>query len=100
MYSTVINFKENIPEDVLCSLKETCEKAFNNRAGKATGRCKKTNGIIFEGGEDLYGCLQLGVLALDESEGFKSAVSSWEWIDEDPDENHDVLEALAIPIYY
>jgi hypothetical protein len=99
MYSTVIDFKENIPEDVLSSLKETCEKAFDNRAGKAIGRYEKTNGIVFEGGEDLYGCLHLGNLELYKSEKFKDAVNRWNWIDEDPNESCDVLESLSIPVY-
>jgi hypothetical protein len=99
MYSTVINFKENIPEDVLYSLKKTCEKAFDNRAGKATSRYEKTNGIVFEGGEDLYGCLQLGVFALYKAKGFTDTVKSWDWLDEDPDESHNVLDVLALPVY-
>jgi hypothetical protein len=99
MYSTVITFKENIPEDVLCSLKETCEKAFDNRAGKTTGRYEKANWVTFEGGEELYGCLQLGILNLDDVNGFKDYISTWKWIDEEPDESCDVLKSLAIPVY-
>jgi hypothetical protein len=97
MYSTVITFKDNTPGDILISLKETCEKAFDNRAGKAIGRCEKVNTVIFEGDEELYGCLQLGCFALEKIEGFGNGdfVLSWEWLEDDPEECCDVLEIFS-----
>jgi hypothetical protein len=100
MYSTVITFKENIPEDVLRSLKKTCENAFDNRAGKVNGKSDKRNSIVFEGNERLWNCLNLGMVSLYKSVvEFKEHVVSWAWIDEDPSECCDMLNELEIPIY-
>jgi hypothetical protein len=100
MYQTVIAFKDGLTGDDLKELREICDRAFNNRAGRAVGRNDAAGRLIYEGGEELYGCLSLGNLALYEIEMFKDAITNWDWIDEDPDESHDVLEALSIPIYY
>jgi hypothetical protein len=99
MYSTIITFKPDIPRDVLHSLQATCEKAFDNRAGKATYRVDAPNRLIFEGDGALYCCLHLGNISLYKTAGFKDVVRAWEWIDEEPDESCDVLESLAMPVY-
>ena len=99
MYSAVITFKDEYPKDALMVLREACEKAFDNRGGKAACHVDAQNRLIFEGDEALYGCLQLGILTLDDIECFKDCLSSWEWIDEEePDENHCILESLSIPV--
>lgn len=43
----------------------------------------------------MYGCLQLGYLALDRSTLFRRNVKSWTWEDEEPDENCNLLEVLS-----
>ncbi|MDR2296500.1 MAG: hypothetical protein LBD95_06835 [Clostridiales Family XIII bacterium] len=103
MYSTIITFKNDIPSDVLLSLREICEKAFDNRAGKAeraeSRSNEASNQIVFEGGEACFGCFQLGNISLYKAKGFKDAVAKWEWVDhDDPDESCDILESLSVPI--
>jgi hypothetical protein len=100
MYSTVITFKDDLPQDVLNEAVITCEKAFNNRAGHVYYKQNDNPYcLIFEGDEKDYGCLQLGIISLDRANGFKNYVAKWDWIDEEPNESGDVLEALAIPVY-
>jgi hypothetical protein len=99
MYSTVITFKPDIPDDVFYSLRTTCEKAFDNHAGKATCKIDAPNRLIFEGDGALYCCLHLGNISLYKTTGFKDAVKTWEWVDEEPGESCDVLETLATPVY-
>jgi len=78
---------------------EECKKAFNNRAGKATSDIEEPSRIVFKGDDGLYGCLQLGILALHGTKGFESCLSAWEWIDEEePAENHCILESLSIQV--
>jgi hypothetical protein len=99
MYQTVIAFKDGLTGDDLKELREMCDRAFNNRAGRAVGRSDAAGRLIYEGGEALYGCLSLGVFNLGEVNVFKAAVSKWEWIDAEPDESCDMLEVIAAPVY-
>jgi hypothetical protein len=99
MYSTVITFKADTSENILRELRATCDRAFDNRAGRAIRRNDRPERLIYEGGEELYGCLHLGNLTLYKTGGFKDAVRTWDWIDEDPDESCDILKSLSIPIY-
>ena len=100
MYRTIIEFKDNISENKARELLDLCDDAFENRAGKAFRRLEAPNRILFEGGDSLYGCLQLGILALNKNNTFKDCVTSWSWIDEDePNENHCILDSLSTPIW-
>lgn len=99
MYQCMIQFKNDLPEKTLHEMKNACDIAFNNRAGKVTRREINSFCVVYEGEEEYFGCLQLGVVTLDEVKGFKKCVEKWDWIDEEPDENHCILEALSIPIY-
>ena len=102
VYSTVIQLRDDLPEEKLQEIQKLCQAAFTNRGGTVP---QKESGdpycLIFEGqGEEAWGCLQLGILDLDDVEDFKDYVAKWDWIDYDePDESHDVLEALAIPVF-
>lgn len=99
MYSTVINIKKSVTGDALKQLRQAAEKAFSNRAGSVKNSSEDPYKFVFEGGENDYGCLDLGVIDLGEMDGFLGQVDSWKWIDkEEPDESCDVLEAFAIPV--
>ena len=99
MYKHVISIREGVPKEALKVLAAIANKAFNNRAGKVKNTSVSPYELIYEGGEDEYGCLDLGMLALEKEKEFLSCVSSWKWIDVDePEESCDVLEELAIPV--
>jgi len=96
MYKTVITFKNDISADVLQSLRETAEKAFDNRIGKAVNVSKNPYQCIFEGDEDMHCSLQHGNYLLHHTKGFLNFVEEWQWVDlEYPDESHCMLEAIA-----
>jgi len=95
MYKTIIEFKNGLTEEKINELVNLCNKAFDNRAGKAIGMTEKQNHISFEGGENLYGCLRLGTFAAYNISGFIQYLKSWIWIEEDPDECCDMLELFA-----
>lgn len=94
MYQVIIDFKKTIPPAQMARLTETANKAFDNRAGRTENVSINPYRCIYEGGEELYGCLQLGFLALEDVDGFKESLSSWLWIDEEPNENSDILAEL------
>lgn len=94
MYQVIIDFKKDISPAIRATLTETANKAFNNRAGHAKNVSDNPFRCVYEGKEELFGCLQLGFLALEDVDGFKESLSSWLWIDEDPNENSDILAEL------
>ena len=56
--------------------------------------------FIFKGGEDKFGCLEVGMLELEDEYDFLDQVDSWNWVDDDdPKENCDILKVLAMPVY-
>ena len=100
MYQCIIQFKNNLPEETLREMKSACDKAFDNRAGRVV--CTPGSDpfrLVYEGAEECFGCLQLGILALNKVKSFKECLFKWDWIDEEPNENHCILEALAMPLY-
>ena len=102
MYRTIITFKDFVSEDMLMlnSLKKQVEWCFCNRGGTAVDVSNSPNQMIFEGGEELWGCLHLGILGLNKLEDFKDCVETWHWIDEEePSESCNIMEELAMPIY-
>ena len=99
MYKNVINIRKEVPIEILKNLETIATEAFNNRAGRVKNTSTLPYRFIFEGGENDYGCLNLGILTLRERKDFVSYISSWNWIDEDdPVENCDVTEELSIPV--
>lgn len=99
MYSTVIDIKKTVTGDALAQLRQAAEKAFSNRAGSVKNSSREPYRLVFKGGEEDYGCLDLGVAELGFREGFLGQIASWKWIDhEEPDESCDVLEVYAEPV--
>lgn len=98
MYSTVIEIKNNVTDDMLNKLRYTIENAFSNRAGNVENTSVQPRLFIFEGDESDYGCLEVGMLTLKRVETFWKYVRSWKWIDDDPDECCDVLKVFSAPV--
>ncbi len=95
MYSSIIEIKKSVTGEDLKKLHQTAEKAFDNRAGKVENSSGDSYLLVFEGGEDQYGCLDLGVLNLGKSRSFVQNAVSWLWIEDDPGECCDMLKLLA-----
>jgi hypothetical protein len=99
MYKTIINLKNDMPHEMLRDIRGMCEKAFNNRAGIVLNQDNNPYCLVFEGEEKDYGCLQLGVLSLNQAHDFKNHVTSWSWLDEEPGESCDILQELSLPVH-
>lgn len=98
MYKSVIDIRKDVPNDVLKILVDMADNAFNNRAGKLRNTSVSPYRFIYEGGEREYGCLQIGMLSLEQEKDFLHCVSAWQWVDDDPNESCDVLEEFATPV--
>lgn len=99
MYSSIIEIKKVFRENPLTKLRQTAEKAFSNRAGSVKNSSLDSHRLIFKGGEQDYGCLDLGVAKLARVSGFLLEVDSWNWVDdEEPDESCNVLEVYSRPL--
>lgn len=100
MYSSIIEIKKNVPGETLERLRKTAEKAFSNRAGSVKNSSNNPYKFVFKGGEDKFGCLELGMLELKRENDVLNQFASWNWVDdEEPDENCDILKVLAMPVY-
>lgn len=100
MYSSIIEIKKDVSSNTLVQLRKDAEKAFSNRAGSVKNSSNDPCKFVFKGGEDKFGCLEVGMLELEDKHDFLSQVNSWIWVDdEDPGENCDILKVLAMPIY-
>ncbi len=99
MYKNVIDIRREVPSDVLKELAGVADKAFNNRAGRVKNVSNLPYRLVYEGGENQFGCLELGMLALEKQKNFLPYVSAWKWIDEEePGENCDILEIMNVPV--
>lgn len=99
MYKSIIEIDRSVPHTMLASLLRTAEAAFDNRAGCVKNASSTPYRFTFEGGEDKFGCLELGMLALEKKKEFLSCVTSWNWVDEEePWENCDILEQMMTPV--
>lgn len=99
MYKVVIEFREDISKETLEALKKRADQAFDNRAGKVKNVSTIPYRLSYEGGEEYFGALDLGTLALEKEKDFVACVKSWHWIDEEsPCESCDILEEMNIPI--
>ena len=75
---------------------EDAKEAFNNREGQITGIRESSHCLSFGGDENLYGCLQLGMLELEDNKEFLMCVRDWKWVDEEyPEENYNVWRIMA-----
>ena len=100
MYSSIIEIKKNVPGETLERLRKTVEKAFSNREGSVKNSSNNPYKFVFKGGEDKFGCLELGMLELKRENDVLNQIASWNWVDdEEPDENCDILKVLAMPVY-
>ena len=99
MYRTIIQFKKDTSVEDLLKLKEMAEKAFDNRAGKLSNVSLDLYTLVYQGEEEDEPCLDLGMLDLDKRDFFKNKIEKWDWVDEDPDESCDVLEAFDLEKY-
>ncbi len=100
MYRSIIEIKRNVPHDLLINLRIVAENAFSNRAGSAKNSSSAPYKFVFKGDEDKFGCLEVGMLELEDKYDFLKKVNSWQWIDDnDPKENCDILKVLAMPVY-
>ncbi len=99
MYKSVIDIRREVPQKLLGKLSMMADRAFNNRAGRVCNVSKQPYRLSFEGGEQDFGCLELGMLALENQKDFLSCVEAWNWIDEeDPGENCDILAEMLNPV--
>lgn len=92
MYRNVIDIQKEISRDILSVLAAMADKAFDNRAGKVSNVSKSPYRLVYEGGEEEYGCLEVGMLNLKREKEFLACVSAWRWIDDNPDECCDLLK--------
>lgn len=92
MYRSIIKLKKDISPDLLSRLKENIEAAFSNRAGTVKNTGTDPYCFVFSGGEDEYGCLDLGTLELKDDKLFSDSVLNWDWIDDNPYECCDLIE--------
>ena len=95
MYKTIIEVKKDISSELRKWIKEQCNSAFNNRAGKAEDKSTNESVLIYEGKNDLYACLELGMFAVKENKKVMECIQAWEWIEPDPDECCNMLEVFA-----
>lgn len=100
MYSSIIEIKKNVSDERLANLRKVAEKAFSNRAGSVKNSSNDPYRFVFKGDEGKFGCLEVAMLELEDEHDFLGQVNSWQWIDdENPGENCDILEVLAMPVY-
>ncbi|MCI8297757.1 MAG: hypothetical protein HFG22_18160 [Lachnospiraceae bacterium] len=100
MYSSIIEIKKTVPNGTLADLRKVAEEAFSNRAGSVKNSSNNPYRFVFKGGEDKFGCLELGMLALKREREVLDQIDQWHWVDdEDPGENCDILKVLAMPVY-
>lgn len=99
MYRTVIELKEDTPNEVAKEIRQFCIKAHKNRAGQVQIKDISEKSFVFEGDEKDFACLNLGFLELNRIDLFKENVERWFWEDEEPTESCDLMEALSKRIY-
>lgn len=100
MYSSIIEIKKTVSSEALANLRKIAERAFSNRAGSVENISTNPYRFVFKGGEDKFGCLEVGMLELKRERNVINQIASWQWIDDDdPGENCDVLKVLATPVY-
>lgn len=95
MYKTIIRLQSNIPTTIFPDLVKSISKAFDNREGRLYNKSDNQYEFIFEGSEKYYGCLEVGAFSLRRQNDILKYISSWDWIDENPDESCSMLEVFA-----
>ena len=99
MNKVVIDIRKNVPLKKIKELERISNDAFHNRAGTVENSSGIPYRFLYSGDENMFCCLQLGVLELEDKTDFLSYVEAWTWIDdEDPQENTDILAEIQTPI--
>lgn len=94
-YRSIIEIDRSINPEKLKTITTMILEAFNNNAGSATNISEDPYRFVFEGGEDMYGCIDLGQLLLMDNDEVYNNVSSWRWEEDDPDECCDMKKIFA-----
>lgn len=96
MYKNVIEIRKDVPEEMLKKLSYIADKAFDNRAGKVANVSNSPYCLIYEGGEEEYACLEVGMLILKREKEFLPFIEAWQWVDEENlQECCDILQIFA-----
>ena len=96
MYKNIFDVRKDTPQDILKTLAEIADRAFDNRAGKVDNTSDTPHRFIYRGGDSEYACLEVGMLNLKRQPNFLRYLEAWNWIDEDdPTENEDVLNLFT-----
>ena len=99
MIKVVIDICKNVPLKKIKELERISNDAFHNRAGTVENSSGIPYRFLYSGDENMFCCLQLGMLELEDKTDFLSYVEAWTWIDdEDPQENTDILAEIQTPI--
>ena len=99
MNKVVIDIRKNVPLKKIKELERISNDAFHNRAGTVENSSGIPYRFLYSGDENMFCCLQLGMLELEDKTDFLSYVEACTWIDdEDPQENTDILAEIQTPI--
>ena len=98
MIKVVIDICKNVPLKKIKELERISSDAFHNWAGRVENSSNIPYRFLYSGDKNMFCCLQLGVLELEDKTDFLSYVEAWKWIDdEDPQENTDSLAEIQTP---
>ena len=64
MYKNIIDVRKDTPQDILKTLAEIADRAFDNRAGKVDNTSDTPYRFIYRGDDSEYACLEVGMLIL------------------------------------
>ena len=99
MIKVVIDICKNVPLKKIKELERISSDAFHNWAGRVENSSNIPYRFLYSGDKNMFCCLQLGMLELEDKTDFLSYVEAWTWIDdEDPQENTDILAEIQTPI--
>lgn len=94
-YAMVIELKDDLMGEELYRISEFINSAFVNRGGSIKNNCTNPYRFEFGGNDAERGCLDLGLVAIENEEWVISQIVSWKWYDyANPSESCDVLESI------
>lgn len=94
MYRVIIEFKDELTDEKKIELKKAASACFDNRGGYIKDICPEQNKCIFEGNDNMYGCIALANLTYNEIPQIKDFLKHWDWEDtEDSRFNHSVMQS-------
>lgn len=93
MYQSIIELKNDLPEDILMEAKGLINMAFDNRCGKVENLSDYPLVLVHQANEEKKPCLHIGLMNIKGQTNLINCIRSWKWIDEeDSSENCDVLQ--------